>query len=881
MYTRQDTIEEAESGTFEWILENGDDESTHSVDTSCYIIKNATSEGSSENHEGEYITAVEESGSLLDIHADGDDKPLDQGGDSELLLRENITKDGADRSTIPSIADSADTTGSLDSPSSDRASFANDLNHVEISQDERDLRQNTRDSFLTWLRSDSQIYHISGKAGSGKSTLMKFLCNNPRVKQELDNWAGKKKLIFAPFFFWNSGEKLQMSLQGLFRSLLFETLKQGPALIPEIFPSEWEALEFELSESESVPFRIPEINAAFKILIGKQTFSDHRLCFFIDGLDEYEGDSVEHWALAKNLQDWAESKDIKICVSSRPHTQFLKTFSNDPKLRIHLHELTRGDIARFARLAFEKDTNFDGIRNRYESLVNDVVNMADGVFLWARLVVRSLLSGIGYQDSPSVLKEKLNVVPKGLDDLFDKLLDSIDPSDRKRSDRMLLIATMQHTNGLSINALLYTWLEDLADPDFPFKSALQGFSDEEIRTRHESLRCQLDSLSKGLLEMIPVSPRYPEDIFFGYKVQFFHRTVRDYLQENSRQHQMKARLPDFDPARAYCRLCLAKLKCARISEYYLGSPNNYLYEFFKDCMEFISDMATSGHELPFNVVDEFGRVLDNYRRLPVSHGGEDGQIPQVMWSLGINPSDNLRFLSYNDVSYLHWALYFDQLQYVSHEILRHRRDRALANGIDELSLLLTGIMTHKHGHKYVQVLLQAGESYNDQVKLFPGRGKTNLHAKEATVWMIFLVNFGSSAISNKGFLNFKASSLILEQFLKFGADSEISFVLGPAGRSEPTSDELFCLPLQQLLRLKPPSNFDSIQKLLDRKEGSQFWNKATSYMATITPWIGYSKPATSKYKPFEFDELGINRYKLHSVCSKTSQLRSNFSVRLW
>lgn len=44
--------------------------------------------------------------------------------------------------------------------------------------------------FTTWLKSGSGIFHISGKLGSGKSTLMKFLCGHPDTKAKLVEWAG-------------------------------------------------------------------------------------------------------------------------------------------------------------------------------------------------------------------------------------------------------------------------------------------------------------------------------------------------------------------------------------------------------------------------------------------------------------------------------------------------------------------------------------------------------------------------------------------------------------------------------------------------------------------------------------------------------------------
>jgi len=45
-------------------------------------------------------------------------------------------------------------------------------------------------SFTHWLSSGRGIFHISGKMGSGKSTLMKFLSGHERTQAELRTWAG-------------------------------------------------------------------------------------------------------------------------------------------------------------------------------------------------------------------------------------------------------------------------------------------------------------------------------------------------------------------------------------------------------------------------------------------------------------------------------------------------------------------------------------------------------------------------------------------------------------------------------------------------------------------------------------------------------------------
>jgi hypothetical protein len=54
---------------------------------------------------------------------------------------------------------------------------------------------------LQWLRNSNGVFHISGKARSGKSTMMKLLLDNHRTRQELNHWANKNPLLFAHFCF--------------------------------------------------------------------------------------------------------------------------------------------------------------------------------------------------------------------------------------------------------------------------------------------------------------------------------------------------------------------------------------------------------------------------------------------------------------------------------------------------------------------------------------------------------------------------------------------------------------------------------------------------------------------------------------------------------
>jgi hypothetical protein len=93
--------------------------------------------------------------------------------------------------------------------------------------------------FVDWLRNDQSIYWINGKAGSGKSTLMKYLNSDPRTEINLKHWAGDMPLHIMWFFFWASGSKIQKTKIGLLRSLLYDSLRQLPEFAPMVLPNQW------------------------------------------------------------------------------------------------------------------------------------------------------------------------------------------------------------------------------------------------------------------------------------------------------------------------------------------------------------------------------------------------------------------------------------------------------------------------------------------------------------------------------------------------------------------------------------------------------------------------------------------------------------------
>lgn len=86
--------------------------------------------------------------------------------------------------------------------------------------------QGKASNFVDWMTSQQGVYWISGKPGSGKSTLIKYLSDHPTTAKILRSWAGEAKLYIASFYFWNAGSNLQKSQEGLLRGLLYEVFSK-------------------------------------------------------------------------------------------------------------------------------------------------------------------------------------------------------------------------------------------------------------------------------------------------------------------------------------------------------------------------------------------------------------------------------------------------------------------------------------------------------------------------------------------------------------------------------------------------------------------------------------------------------------------------------
>ena len=395
------------------------------------------------------------------------------------------------------------------------------------------------DNFQSWLQESDGIYWISGKAGSGKSTLMKYLCNHPRLHQNLAVWAGPIKPTIASFYFWNSGTAMQKSQIGLLRTLLHEILQQHPELIAIVFPHIFEDLkEGELCQRKSLSMNDLDIRVAFKKLVRQRTIP-LRLCVLIDGLDEYDGN---HADIADLVREFASSETIKLCTSSRPLREFEAAFEHGPCLR--LQDLTYQDIVNFVNSKLVCNTRMRQLKERQPKeaveLVEEIVAKADGVFLWVHLVVKSLLDGLKNFDSISDLQRRLKFLPPDLRDLYKHMIDRMDPFYRSHASQLLQIA--QHA-ARPLNLVEFAFASE-SDKEALGRDKNELLEVEKLLEISEQMAVRIRAQSAGLLEVSATTHHVGDLELDGFrqkklsqaksqaKVEFIHRSLKEFLMES-------------------------------------------------------------------------------------------------------------------------------------------------------------------------------------------------------------------------------------------------------------------------------------------------------------------------------------------------------------
>ena len=392
--------------------------------------------------------------------------------------------------------------------------------------------------FCEWLQNNKGLFWVSGKAGSGKSTLMQFLINHSRT-EEIPKETRQDVLIISAFLWKPGTNPLQRSCKGVLCSLLYQILSSpthqaaAALLVGRLRQAHLKRSPSDWSESD--------LKSCLRDTI--EWMGNSWVYIFIDGLDE--ADDASHGILG--LVDFVQSLPrVKLCVSSRPEPAFVRKLEAFPHLR--LQDLTRDDIEKFVRAKLCDCIEED--EKEAEGLIRSIVWKAEGVFLWVRLVVDSVLRGIDKSDDWELRRKRVENLPNDLTKMYNAMWKRLgDDEPDYREDAALYFGLMLHP-ALDADDHTVAMMTFVVRPRIrqELLENLQAISRDEFDKRCLQIKEQIPARSAGLLEVSSIgegerSSSGERDWRFA-RVAFIHRSASDFLANEGRDILAHAKLTE-------------------------------------------------------------------------------------------------------------------------------------------------------------------------------------------------------------------------------------------------------------------------------------------------------------------------------------------------
>ncbi|CAG9985590.1 unnamed protein product [Clonostachys byssicola] len=372
-------------------------------------------------------------------------------------------------------------------------------------------------SYLAWLDPKQLPDHngflwVSGKPGTGKSTIMKFTFSHmaEENRRKISPYY-RPDSCFASFFFNARGDRLERTITGMYRSLLIQLLEWYKDL--QVILDNYKLGK----DKDNSSFTLDTLKTIFQnavLGLEKREFT----CF-IDALDECdEQQAIDMIQYFEDLTEESTEKDImfRVCFSSR-HYPYI-------------------DIQGSIRLSLEDQPGHDNdlqmyvkrrLKVRDASMLKElyplILEKAAGVFLWVVLVI-GILNKEDRYGRPG-LKKRITDLPSDLSRLFKNMI--------TRDD--------ENMEELQLSVLWVLYAERPLRPEEYYHALWaglysKGLMDSEIPTTSTAsldskarIERYVISSSKGLVEF--TKSDYPT-------VQFIHESVRDFLLKDGGLRQL-------------------------------------------------------------------------------------------------------------------------------------------------------------------------------------------------------------------------------------------------------------------------------------------------------------------------------------------------------
>ena len=392
------------------------------------------------------------------------------------------------------------------------------------------------------------VLWIKGKAGTGKSTLMRYIHDHAQNHYQDD-------IDIAFFLNGRSPDQLVKSVEGMYRSVLHQLYDRIPRL------KEAAAKRVATTNKQIWSIGILEDMIRQSVL---HLASDERATIYIDALDECELDQVRSAVeFFEGLSRSATTgdKQLLICFSSRyyPHI----TMQSHEEVKLDTLAEHSADIKTFLASEFT-------IRSPFRSeLQAEIEERCSGIFLWVVLVVKLLKRNHDKGATRSQLRATIESLPHELNELFAKITEAAG-ADFAVAMRWVLCARAS----LHPRQLYFA----IQTGSGRLSSACRDTS--EIST--DSVRNYVLHVSRGLIECTWESEHKE-------RVQFVHESVREYLSswglktsKGASLHSLEITshakmLEDCQNYLKLCARCRSKFLPPKVADIGYKDSRNFLY----------------------------------------------------------------------------------------------------------------------------------------------------------------------------------------------------------------------------------------------------------------------------------------------------------------
>ncbi|KAL4909344.1 hypothetical protein BDW74DRAFT_174545 [Aspergillus multicolor] len=192
---------------------------------------------------------------------------------------------------------------------------------------------------------------------------------------------------------------------------------------------------------------------------------------------------------------------------------------------------------------------------RCQKIISNIAECAQGIWLWVYLVTWDIRRHLNHNEGHETLKKTLDGFPAKLEDYSREIIERRPHALREEMCQIFLITTdaVQPLPALALNLIQHV----AKDPAYAISYAINPVTDTEIYQVYDECRRLLHNRCGDL---VVINEQIEGPPIFRHRVDFLHRTVRDFLRDNYYRDLCKGVRPEFDAKHCLSQIMLTLIK---------------------------------------------------------------------------------------------------------------------------------------------------------------------------------------------------------------------------------------------------------------------------------------------------------------------------------